>query len=71
GMFIGSIPGAGAAVSNFVAYSEAIRSSNKADEFGKGNIDGVIAAESSNNGTVGGSLIPALSFGIPGSGATA
>jgi putative tricarboxylic transport membrane protein len=71
GMFIGSIPGAGAAVSNFVAYSEAIRSSGNADEFGKGNIDGVIAAESSNNGTVGGSLIPALSFGIPGSGATA
>ncbi len=71
GMFIGSIPGAGAAVSNFVAYSEAIRSSKNPDGFGSGDLDGVIAAESSNNGTVGGSLIPALSFGIPGSGATA
>ena len=71
GMFIGSIPGSGAAVSNFVAYSEAVRSSKNPDGFGNGELGGVIAAESSNNGTVGGSLIPALSFGIPGSGATA
>ena len=71
GMFIGSIPGAGAAVSNFVAYSEAVRSSADPSGFGDGDLDGVISAESSNNGTVGGSLIPALSFGIPGSGATA
>jgi len=70
GMFIGSLPGSGAAVSNFVAYGEAMRSS-QSDEFGSGEITGVIAAEASNNGTVGGSLIPALSFGIPGSGATA
>ncbi|THE64902.1 hypothetical protein D8Y22_09780 [Salinadaptatus halalkaliphilus] len=71
GMFIGSIPGSGAAVSNFVAYSEAVRSSTTPENFGQGELDGVVAAESSNNGTVGGSLIPALSFGIPGSGATA
>jgi putative tricarboxylic transport membrane protein len=71
GMFIGSIPGAGAAVSNFVAYGEAVRSSKNGDAFGNGAIEGVLAAEASNNGTVGGSLIPALSFGIPGSGATA
>ncbi len=70
GMFIGSLPGSGAAVSNFVAYGEAMRSS-ESDGFGRGEIEGVIAAEASNNGTVGGSLIPALSFGIPGSGATA
>ncbi|WP_255193123.1 tripartite tricarboxylate transporter permease [Natronobeatus ordinarius] len=70
GMGIGSLPGSGAAVSNFVAYGEAMRSS-ASDRFGRGEILGVIASESSNNGTVGGSLIPALSFGIPGSGATA
>lgn len=70
GMFIGSLPGSGASVSNFVAYAEAMRSS-VSDKFGYGEITGVIAAEASNNGTVGGSLIPALSFGIPGSGATA
>ncbi|XVH33506.1 tripartite tricarboxylate transporter permease (plasmid) [Haloferacaceae archaeon DSL9] len=70
GMLIGSLPGSGAAVSNFVAYGEAMRST-ASEKFGRGEISGVIAAEASNNGTVGGSLIPALSFGIPGSGATA
>lgn len=70
GMFIGSLPGSGASVSNFVAYAEEMRSS-ASEKFGHGEISGVIAAEASNNGTVGGSLIPAISFGIPGSGATA
>ncbi|RQH00781.1 tripartite tricarboxylate transporter permease [Natrarchaeobius oligotrophus] len=71
GMMIGSIPGAGAAISNFVAYSEAVRSSNDPDSFGSGNVIGVLSSESSNNATVGGSLIPTLSFGVPGSAATA
>ncbi|ELZ03206.1 hypothetical protein C482_04269 [Natrialba chahannaoensis JCM 10990] len=71
GMIIGAIPGAGATVSNFVAYSEAVRSSKDPESFGSGNEVGVIASESSNNGTVAGSLVPAISFGIPGSSSTA
>jgi putative tricarboxylic transport membrane protein len=71
GMAVGAIPGAGSTVSTFVAYTEAVRSSNDPDSFGDGNIVGVIAAESSNNGTIGGSVIPAIAFGIPGSAATA
>ncbi|NGM71304.1 hypothetical protein G6M89_20260 [Natronolimnobius sp. AArcel1] len=71
GMLIGAIPGAGATVSNFFAYGEAMRSSKDSETFGKGNPLGVISAESSNNGTIGGSLIPTLAFGIPGSGSTA
>jgi putative tricarboxylic transport membrane protein len=71
GMGIGAIPGSGASVSNFIAYGEAMRASENPDEFGEGNPEGVIASEASNNGTVGGSLIPTLSFGIPGSGSTA
>ncbi len=71
GMGVGSIPGAGATVSNFVAYSEAVRSSADPDSFGSGNEIGVVASEASNNGTVAGSLIPAISFGIPGSSSTA
>jgi putative tricarboxylic transport membrane protein len=71
GMGIGSIPGAGSSVSNFVAYAEQMRSSDDSDGFGTGDSRGVIAAESSNNATVGGSLIPTLTFGIPGSGSTA
>ncbi|MFA9427507.1 tripartite tricarboxylate transporter permease [Natronorubrum sp. A-ect3] len=71
GMIVGAIPGAGATVSNFVAYTEAVRSSNDPDSFGSGNEVGVIASEASNNGTVAGSLVPAISFGIPGSSSTA
>jgi putative tricarboxylic transport membrane protein len=71
GMAVGAIPGAGSTVSTFVAYSEAVRASDDPDSFGDGNIVGVIAAESSNNGTIGGSIIPAIAFGIPGSAATA
>ena len=71
GMIVGAIPGAGATVSNFVAYSEAVRASDDPDSFGSGNPEGVVASESSNNGTVAGSLVPAISFGIPGSSSTA
>ncbi|WP_331233112.1 tripartite tricarboxylate transporter permease [Natronorarus salvus] len=71
GMGIGAIPGAGSTVSNFVAYTEAVRASSDPESFGKGNEVGVIASEASNNGTIGGSVIPAIAFGIPGSAATA
>lgn len=71
GLGIGAIPGAGASVSNFVAYGEAMRDDPDPDSFGEGNERGVISAESSNSATVAGSLIPTLSFGIPGSGTTA
>lgn len=71
GMGIGAIPGAGATVSNFIAYSEAVRSSSDPDSFGKGNKSGVVASEASNNGTIAGSIIPTIAFGIPGSASTA
>lgn len=71
GMLIGAIPGAGATVSNFIAYGEAMRSSKFPERFGEGEPLGVISSEASNNGTIGGSLIPTISFGIPGSGSTA
>lgn len=67
GMGIGSIPGAGATVSTFIAYTEAVRSSSDPKSFGKGNEKGVISTEAANNATVGGSLIPTLTFGVPGS----
>lgn len=71
GMVIGAIPGVGAGTSNFFSYAEAIRSSDEPDKFGKGHAPGVVAAEAANNGTVAGSLIPVLAFGIPGSASTA
>lgn len=71
GAFIGSLPGAGADVANFVSYNEAKRWASDPQSFGTGVIEGVIAADSSNNATQGGALIPTLAVGIPGSGSTA
>ena len=72
GMAVGAIPGGGSTIANFVAYSEAVRSTKTPDpEFGDGNPTGVVATEASNNGSIGGSILPTIAFGIPGSAATA
>lgn len=71
GTGIGAIPGTGGAIAAFLAYDHARRFSKKPQSFGKGNIDGVIAPETSNNAVTGGTLIPLLSLGIPGDPATA
>jgi len=67
GTIIGIIPGVGGAVSNFIAYGHALQSSKNAENFGKGDIRGVIAPEAANNSKDGGALVPTLIFGIPGS----
>lgn len=66
GTAIGSIPGIGAAVACFVCYGRAKAASKHPEEFGKGSLEGVAAAEAGNNATVGGALIPMLTLGIPG-----
>ncbi|MFO8114780.1 MAG: tripartite tricarboxylate transporter permease [Halorubrum sp.] len=71
GMLIGAVPGSGATTSTFVAYAEEARSSAADGIFGEGDPRGIIAPEGANNPTVSGSLVPTLSFGIPGSGSTA
>lgn len=65
GTFIGILPGAGAAISAFLAYGEARRKAK--EPFGDGNPEGIVAAESANNAAVGGSFVPMLALGIPGS----
>ncbi len=67
GTVIGIIPAAGGSIASLVAYSEAVRSSKNPDEFGKGKPEGIIAPESANNAAVGGSMVPTLVLGIPGS----
>lgn len=67
GTIIGIIPGAGGQVGGIIAYDQAKRFSKNKNEFGKGHIEGIIAPETANNATVGGSLIPLLTLGIPGS----
>lgn len=71
GTFIGTLPGAGADIASFIGYNEAKRTSKHPETFGKGNVEGVIASETANNGVVGGSLIPMLTLGIPGNAVTA
>lgn len=69
GLGIGAVPGAGASVAAFVAYQQSMSfaSGKKREEYGKGSIDGLIAADSANNAVVGGSLVPLLTLGVPGS----
>lgn len=69
GVVLGAIPGAGASVASFVAYQQSIAfsSGERRKEYGNGSINGLIAADSSNNAMVGGSLVPLLTLGIPGS----
>ncbi len=72
GTFIGAVPGVGGTVAAFLSYSTQVqRDPNPEVPYGKGNIRGVIAPESANNAKDGGSLIPTLAFGIPGSAETA
>jgi len=71
GTVIGSIPGTGGSVANWVSYDLAKRFSKKPEEFGNGAVSGVIASEAANNGVIGGALIPTLTLGIPGSEVTA
>jgi len=66
GTIVGIIPGAGGNIAAMVSYNEAIRASKYPKKFGKGIIEGIAAAEASNNAEVAGSLIPLLTLGIPG-----
>ncbi len=67
GAALGAVPGMGAAVIDWLAYGHALKSEKNTEGFGHGDIRGVIASESSNNAKEGGSLVPTIAFGVPGS----
>ena len=72
GVWVGATPGLGGAVVDWFAYGHAVQTERGAREsFGSGDVRGVIAPESANNAKEGGSLIPTLAFGVPGSAAMA
>ncbi len=71
GTMIGVLPGAGSTAAAFISYGEAKRSSPNRENFGKGEADGIIASEASNNAVTGGALVPAFALGIPGDAVTA
>ncbi len=71
GAAIGILPGIGGSLANFVAYDQAKKASKEPETFGTGNIQGLIASETSNNAAIGGALVPMLTLGIPGDTVTA
>lgn len=71
GIFIGAIPGVGATVGSLISYETARRTSRNPEAYGKGEPNGIIAAESANNASEGGAMATMLALGIPGGAATA
>jgi TctA family transporter len=68
GVVLGSVPGMGAPVIDWVAYGSAARLLKGAStSFGTGDVRGVICSEAANNAREGGALIPTLAFGVPAS----
>ncbi|MFD1414514.1 tripartite tricarboxylate transporter permease [Oceanobacillus jeddahense] len=71
GLAIGLLPAAGATVASLVSYSQAQTFSKDKKSFGKGNPKGLVAAETANSASEGGSLGTMMTFGIPGGSAAA
>jgi putative tricarboxylic transport membrane protein len=70
GTFIGIMPGIGGSVAQWLAYGHATQSARNAEErkgFGEGDVRGVLGPGAANNSKEGGSLIPTVAFGVPGS----
>ncbi|HEX9788279.1 MAG TPA: tripartite tricarboxylate transporter permease [Candidatus Binatia bacterium] len=67
GAYIGLIPGMGGGPAQWLAYAHAVQSSPGKERFGKGAVEGVLGPGAANNSKEGGSLIPTLAFGVPGS----
>ena len=62
GTIIGIIPGTGASMASWFSYDRARSMSKHPEEFGKGSVEGIAAAESANNAVTGATLIPGLSL---------
>ncbi|MDE0245145.1 MAG: tripartite tricarboxylate transporter permease [Gammaproteobacteria bacterium] len=71
GFIAGVLPGSGATIGSILAYSVEKRVARDPGEFGKGDIRGLVAPEAANNAASAGAMVPLISLGIPGSGATA
>jgi putative tricarboxylic transport membrane protein len=71
GFVIGVLPGAGGTIASIMSYVWEKRMSKHPEEFGKGAIEGVAGPEAANNSDTAGAMVPLLTLGIPGGGATA
>lgn len=66
GTTIGMIPGVGQVVAAFMGYAAAKDASDTPEEFGKGKLEGIAAAEAANNAVNGPTMVPLLTLGVPG-----
>jgi putative tricarboxylic transport membrane protein len=67
GTGIGIVPGVGEDVAAWSSYAAARRASKEKEKFGKGSIEGLMAAETGDNACVPGAVIPVLTLAVPGS----
>ncbi|HSE95083.1 MAG TPA: tripartite tricarboxylate transporter permease, partial [Methylomirabilota bacterium] len=67
GTFIGIIPGVGEDVASWSSYAAARRASREPEKYGKGSVEGLMAAETGDNACVPGAMIPVLALAVPGS----
>src|SRR4051795_10599344 len=65
GSILGILPGGGAVIASFAAYTFEKKIAKNPSRFGRGAIEGVAAPESANNAAAQTSFIPLLTLGIP------
>ena len=66
GAVVGAVPATGGDIGGIIAWSQAKRASRTPEEFGHGSIEGLTAADTSSNATLGPSVTTTLALGIPG-----
>jgi putative tricarboxylic transport membrane protein len=71
GIVVGIVPGAGATIASFLSYAFEARYGRRWREMGTGIAEGIVAPQAAATASVGGAIVPLLTMGIPGSGATA
>jgi putative tricarboxylic transport membrane protein len=66
GMVVGAVPAAGGDIAGLIGWDRAKRMSRNPDQFGKGSLEGLTAADTASSATLGGSLTTTMALGIPG-----
>jgi putative tricarboxylic transport membrane protein len=71
GTLLGIVPGAGATITSFISYGVEKQYGQRRERLGSGLPEGIVAPQIGSTASVAGHMIPLLTLGIPGSGATA
>lgn len=66
GTIIGIVPAAGGDIAGLIGWDRAKAMSKHPEKFGKGSFEGLVAADSASNSTLGGALTTTMALGIPG-----